>query len=77
MFRRRDANAAFFGKHIDPQCAYCAHSARQDGKEEVRCQLGRSWPAGGRCRRYRYDPLRRVPRPRPPLPAHEAKEFKL
>lgn len=51
---------------IEPRCAYCAWAAPlEEGK--LICEKKGVVPEEGRCRRFRYDPLRRVPpRPEPP-----------
>ena len=52
-----------FDKTIEPRCAYCARG-RELSEEEVACRKKGVVPAGGSCRAFRYDPLKRVP-PRP------------
>ena len=52
-----------FRKNIEPRCAYCAHAGRIDDNE-VACPRKGIVPAGGSCRRFKYDPLKRIP-PKP------------
>lgn len=52
-----------FAKKIDPRCAYCTHSEALT-EETVACPKRGVVSAGGHCRSFRYDPLKRVP-PRP------------
>lgn len=52
-----------FRKNIEKHCAYCAHS-RRVSEAQVACMYKGVVDAGGRCFRFSYDPLRRVP-PRP------------
>ena len=52
-----------FRKDIEPRCAYCARAGRA-GDGEVVCSRKGIVPEDGRCRRFKYDPLKRVP-PRP------------
>ena len=54
-----------FRKNIDPRCAYCQRGA-QISEREVACVKRGIMPVEGSCRRFRYDPLKRVP----PKPAH-------
>lgn len=49
-----------FRKNIDRYCAYCQFSGRID-EEHVICQFCGVVPGEHHCRRFRYDPLRRVP----------------
>ena len=54
---------SMFEKNIEPRCGYCQRgSSIEDGK--MLCvKKGIVSPAGA-CRRFRYDPLKRVP-PKP------------
>lgn len=52
-----------FTKKIEPRCAYCERSAALD-EEQVICLKRGVVSAGGSCRAFRYDPLKRVP-PKP------------
>ena len=62
-----------FRKNIDPRCAYCQWGA-QISEREVACVKRGIMPVEGSCRRFRYDPLKRVP-PRPaPLETARLKE---
>ena len=49
-----------FSKQIEPRCAYCKRGARLDD-DRVMCLKKGIVSAGGQCRRFRYDPLKRVP----------------
>lgn len=52
-----------FRREIEPRCTYCARSSPLD-EGAVVCRKKGVVPAGGSCRSFRYDPLRRVP-PKP------------
>ncbi|MDN0032542.1 hypothetical protein [Oscillibacter ruminantium] len=52
-----------FRKDIDPRCAYCRQGA-QINEREVACVKKGIVPMEGSCRKFRYDPLKRMP-PRP------------
>ena len=52
-----------FRKKIDRCCAYCKFAGIMND-EQVICQKCGVVPASHQCRRFRYDPLKRVP-PRP------------
>lgn len=48
-----------FRKKIPPACSYCAHGTLlEDGR--VLC-IKRGVVAGGSCRKFRYDPCKRIP----------------
>lgn len=52
-----------FEKKMEARCAYCKHGSSL-GEERVMCLKKGIVSAAGSCRRFRYDPLRRVP-PKP------------
>lgn len=52
-----------FTKKIEPRCAYCQRGTALD-EEQVVCLKKGVVSAGGSCRAFRYDPLKRVP-PKP------------
>ena len=54
-----------FRKDIERACAYCTHAARFS-EEACLCDRKGIVPCNGACRRFRYDPLKRIPsRPKP------------
>lgn len=55
-----------FSKEIEPRCAYCQRGARL-GDDKVMCLKRGIVSAAGHCRRFRYDPLKRVPQKPPTL----------
>ena len=55
-----------FDKDMEPRCAYCKRGANL-GEDRVMCLKNGIVPAGGSCRAFRYDPLKRVP-PKPLRP---------
>ena len=52
-----------FEKDIEPRCAYCKRGSPLDEDNIMCIKKGIVSPAGA-CRRFRYDPLKRVP-PKP------------
>ena len=55
-----------FQKDIEPRCAYCQRGAQLEDDKILCVRKGVVSP-GGSCRRFKYDPLKRVPPP-PVLP---------
>ena len=55
-----------FRKEIEPRCVYCANGA-SIGNEQIACLHRGIVPEGYHCRRFVYDPLKRVP-PQPAAP---------
>ncbi len=52
-----------FRKNMEKHCAYCTHGSVIN-EREVACPYRGVMDAAGACRRFAYDPLKRVP-PRP------------
>ena len=49
-----------FRKKIHPSCSYCIHSAKLDD-EQVLCSKKGMMPITGKCRKFLYDPCKRIP----------------
>ena len=52
-----------FGNFVEPACRYCQHRGVVAPYDS--------------CRKYRYDPLRRVPSRQPVLPQYDQSDFEL
>lgn len=64
-----------FRKKIDRYCTYCQFAGKIDDETMV-CQFCGIVPSNHRCRRFRYDPLRRIPgRPAAPKHTHDDADF--
>ena len=61
-----------FSKDIEPRCEYCRHAVPFEGEDVVGCKHRGVMRLEDKCRRFVYDPLKRVPEP--PMVFH-AKEF--
>ena len=67
-----------FGAAISPSCAYCARSRRAEGDEQLfYCEKKGIVPLASRCRFFKYDPLRRIPKRQPQIPSFSEKDFQL
>ena len=49
-----------FRKKIARSCSYCAFGAQID-EEQVLCMKKGVVPVVGKCRKFRYDPCKRIP----------------
>ena len=66
-----------FRKKIDRYCTYCQFAGKID-EDSVICRFCGVVPAAHHCRRFRYDPLKRVPsRPKPLKAAEDEKDYSL
>ena len=67
-----------FGKHIEPKCAYCAMGVLTDDKKTMLCERKGFTTPDASCRKFVYDPMKRVPTvSAPPLPEFEDADFSL
>lgn len=55
-----------FRKNIEPRCAYCRYGAAAEDGLTI-CRKKGIRQDTDKCRKFKYDPLRRVP-PRPKTP---------
>jgi hypothetical protein len=60
-----------------PQCAYCGRGRAAPDGESVLCLLCGVMRKSSSCKKFRYDPLKRVPHTTPVLPAFDEEEFRL
>ena len=52
-----------FRKDIDPQCAYCEHGTTTANKDTILCKKqGAVMQSFSKCKKLRYDPLKREPK---------------
>lgn len=71
------AKKKLFGNQKEPRCETCAHGKLSANGKTVLCVQGGALPLSHSCRRYQYDPLRRVPKRRPLLGDYSAADFAL
>lgn len=68
----------FFGKDIDPACEYCALGRLSSDGKNILCKRKGVTALYYSCRRFKYDPLKRVPKVRPAVaPEFSEKDFEL
>lgn len=60
------------GTEIEKFCAFCEHGTLVPGTDDVVCIKKGVVKADFVCRRFRYDPLKRNPKEKIPLPEMEA-----
>lgn len=66
-----------FPKKAYPACQNCRHGRKAMDGEKILCTHKGIVEPDFSCRKYRYDPLKRVPKRRLALPAYTADDFKL
>ena len=63
-----------FGNNIKPCCDYCEFSAVSDGK--IGCSKNKTFE-NEKCRSFKYDPLKRVPKKNIGIGSFTEEDFKL
>ncbi|WRS27583.1 hypothetical protein U6B65_00210 [Oscillospiraceae bacterium MB08-C2-2] len=66
-----------FGNRIDPACRYCSMGFWSNDSKMILCTRKGIVAPDFHCRRFDYDPLRRIPRRLPALPEFDPAEFAL
>lgn len=67
-----------FRKKIERHCSYCLFSGKINDEQMI-CEKCGVVPADHHCRRFRYDPLKRVPStpPKDQFSKYKEKDFSL
>ena len=68
LFRKKKE---VFGEGIEPNCIYCRFNS---GEDEVICSRSMK---KGKCRKYEYDPTKRMPKTLPALQKYSRDDFSL
>ncbi|MBC8535477.1 hypothetical protein [Feifania hominis] len=66
-----------FGKKIEPRCELCEHAVTVVGGGQLLCRKRGMVECGARCRRFRYDPLKRIPKRPAALPEYRQEDFSI
>lgn len=66
-----------YGKGIVPACAYCAKGTAASDNESILCLKKGIVNPDYSCRRFKYDPLRRIPKIPPELEKFTAEDFSI
>lgn len=66
-----------FDKNLQKSCVYCVHSTKLEFSNETICKKRGVMPAREYCRKYKYDPLKRIPEKIKISDNYSAEDFKL
>ncbi len=66
----------YFGKQIEPSCSYCRHGSRFE-EDQILCKKRGVVDPGFHCKKFRYDPLKRIPHRIAILPKMDQSDFEL
>lgn len=66
-----------FGNDIKPACKYCTEAFQPLGDDRVLCMKKGIMPLDHACKKFSYDPIKRIP-PRPkPMERFSEEDFSL
>ena len=65
------------GRNVDPKCVYCRFGTPAPDGETVLCPKRGVLDGNDSCNKFRYDPLKRVPREAPEILAFSESDFTL
>lgn len=74
MFKQRKL---FSGKNVIPACGHCRFGSLSTGGSMILCEKFGVVSPSYSCKKYVYDPLKRVPAPPPKLEQFDEDDFKL
>ena len=69
--------ADIFNKQLPKKCAYCEFSGQELFNGEILCKKHGVVKTGDFCRRYKYDPFKRVPKSVRPSDNYNPEDFSL
>ncbi len=71
------AKNRFFGKDIEHRCEYCERGRKSSSSTAILCERKGIVDAGYSCKKFEYDPLKRVPKRMNKLPEFDPSDFSL
>ncbi len=71
------ASHILFGKNIQPACSYCQNGRAAPDKSMVLCSKYGPVFVHYSCKKYIYDPLKRIPKKPPALAPYSKEDFEL
>ncbi len=70
-------NRVLYDRERTPLCTYCEYVRLSRDKKVLYCKYKGIVVEDYSCKRFKYDPLKRIPRPPVKLPTYSADDFKL
>ena len=62
---------------VEPNCAYCIFAVEVVGEECILCPKKGIMQIGDACKKFVYDPLKKIPRKSPPPQVFQPGDFNL
>ena len=66
-----------YGNTVQPSCEHCAHGRKSFDGKAVLCDRKGVMPLYHHCRKFRYDPLKRIPFRQPRLGSYTEEDFRI
>lgn len=66
-----------FGDSIDPACVYCQFGRPAPDNVMILCRKYGPVAPHYHCKKFQYNPLKRIPKRKPKLPAFTAEDFEI
>ena len=66
-----------YGNKIEPRCLYCEHGTTLKNSGHISCRYYGVVTDGYTCRKFKYDPLKRIPSKPVTLPKFEKEDFSI
>ncbi len=65
------------GRNVEPRCGYCQRGTRSPDGKTVLCPKKGVLDKDDFCKKFRYDPLKRIPRGTPEILSFSERDFSL
>lgn len=66
-----------YGNNVEASCEYCIHGRKSSDGKAVLCPKRGVMPLYHHCRKYEYDPLKRIPMSQPKIGEYNINDFKI
>ncbi|MDD3693080.1 MAG: hypothetical protein PHX02_04165 [Oscillospiraceae bacterium] len=75
--REQAMRRKLYGNYIESTCEYCLYGRKSSDGKAILCPKKGVMPLYHYCRKYVYDPLKRVPARQPKIKMFDENEFKI
>jgi len=62
---------------VEPRCAYCEHAQIASNSVQVLCIKRGIFDLNHSCKKFKYDPLKKIPTPAPEMQEYSEYDFSL
>lgn len=75
--RNLEMRRKLYGNNVQATCEYCLHGRRSSDGKAILCPKKGVMPLYHHCRKFEYDPLKRIPSRQPDLQKFTKDDFKI